>query len=228
MKLKHYKSLIKLIPWYINGTLSKEEYLRVNTLLNQDADLQKTMTAWNKLGRRISHQSIIQPSSNVESLLLERIASQSSNSRFHLHMYAVLLSTVALMIFWVVFRPGISLHWSIHNSHVDTFRVYRSTNGSSDYKLIYETNTKDDGAIFNYIDTLLIPWSSYSYVVKGIRGDAEFVISPMVTSQAIKVLPGQVALITASLVLGYAFAWLILYKDELKILVSLARNGRMG
>jgi hypothetical protein len=217
------KSMVQLIPWYFNGSLSEKERQKVDNELANDPILRETMADWKRLGWFVGHQTNLQPSEDLEDVLLRRVNAQSRNTYFYAHIYAIFMAAAILLVLWAVFRPGISLQWSAYGDRVDSFRIYRSINDSSNYELIYETSAGKTDTHYSYVDTFLIPWSSYSYVVGGIKSGEEFALSEKVSSRAISVLPGQLALIITSLILGYTFTWMIKIKASLLSKPSLAR-----
>jgi hypothetical protein len=124
------------------------------------------------------------------------------------HIYAILITLVALLVSWLVVKPGIVLEWKVNRGDLDTFRIYRSEDDAGNYELIHETSKEADSKNYQYIDTNLLPWHSYTYLVEGSGELDTIALSQTLSGQAIKVLPTWIIIIITSITIGYLGAWL--------------------
>lgn len=163
---------------------------------------------WKQVRDAVAHQPMYAPSPDIEKRLLETIRSQHQMAYPHMHLHALGAALIIFIVLWFVVRPGVVLQWSVRGEELSAFRIYRSTPGGADYKLLGEVPASADTQ-HTYVDMLLLPWKTYTYLVEGVRDNASPVVSQVVTSNALEALPAQLMLLAASVLMGYGSVLLI-------------------
>jgi hypothetical protein len=208
MNKKSYRRIHRLYPWYLNNTLDDNEKICVEKSLHNDVASVESMNDWRRIQNALHSRAMYTPEPILQQRILARIRSDSVSSVFKAHPLALVLAFVICVLLWTVVRPGIALQWNVENDSVQTFRVYRAVQGEADYQLLRELPASADLNKYAYVDMQMLPWQKYSYVVEGIREGGILALSQTVTGRAIDALPGQLALMSASLFVGYLIAYL--------------------
>ena len=203
------KRLISLIPFYLNGTLRGSELLEVEYFVNNDPEGKLALEEWHKVSTLVREQEDHCPPRDAESKLFSRIRSQSMEQLEIFHPYALVLSMVMLVLLWLTIRPGVELNWTIHNSNVTSFKVYRSSVEGSNYRLLDEIPVEKSDGDYSYIDIFYWPFEQYIYYIEGMRSQDSLGVSQVVADNSWLALPGQLVIICASLTIGYGVIMLI-------------------
>jgi hypothetical protein len=211
------KKLIELIPWYLNGTLTGTELDEVTDFCTNDPDGRAALVEWKKLHLLIHISEAKQPSVEIETRLFDRIRSRTSEQFGIFHPYALGLSLVILALLWMIIRPGVTLNWRITSTQATTFRIYRSEVDGTNYRLLDEIPVDASEVDYEYIDLFFWPLKDYIYYVEGMNQTISMGFSQIVASPALIALPGQIAMICASFIIGYGIILLIRYRKLLLI-----------
>jgi hypothetical protein len=203
------KGLRELLPWYLNGTLSEAERLAVEEYIHNDPDGQLALEEWSQVRNFVQDQVIDNPPENLDEIIISRISKQSDEQLKLLHPYAIGLAFVILILLWMILRPGVVLRWSITGENVSSFRVFRSELGSGHYQLLDEVPALPSNSKYAYVDIFILPFKDYQYYVEGVNQNESLGISQAVTGYAKAALPGQIALVCASFIIGYGIIFLI-------------------
>jgi hypothetical protein len=205
---KSLRSIRKLIPWYINGSLSPNEVKEVSFVIRQDDQVRNEYEAWKQIHAAVTSQEQRVPSAVVRQQIMSSLLRPNVNrgmlgesSRYLLA--GALLTLTILILLWLAVRPGVVLQWSIERDGMTSYRVYRASPGSNQFELIKEVTAQTEQYQYRFIDTLLIPGKNYIYRVEGIRSNGVATLSQVVNSSALDILPGQLALILTSIIIGY-------------------------
>jgi len=150
----------------------------------------------------MNQQDTITPPSFVRALVLDEISKTPLRSFRHQWAGAV-LGLIILAILWGIVQPGIVLQWTWENGDLQTFQVYRASEGSQDFSLIREIPTQETSSNYTYVDPLLVPGLNYSYQIIGIDSQGDSIFSQIVTDSSIGAMPGQIAIIVTSLVITF-------------------------
>jgi hypothetical protein len=205
---KSLRSIRKLIPWYINGSLSPDEAEEVAYVIKQDDRARIEYEAWKHIHAAVASQEQRVPSAVdrqqiMSSLhqpnLYKGILGQSSRNL----LAGALLTLSILILLWLVVRPGVVLQWSIEKDGMTSYRIYRASQGSSQYEMLKEIPTQANQWRYNFVDTLLVPGRNYIYRVEGIGADGVSAHSRTVNGRSLDILPSLLVLILASMIVGY-------------------------
>ncbi len=198
----------ELLPWYVTGKLSAVEKAQVDLWLEQTPHARAELAEWKALRDHIVGQKLFSPSKLVFSRIIARIHSQPKARLLNITPWlswslGAALTLLVLVILWISIRPGVALEWAVNNNSLASFRIYRSALGSDSFKLITQVPAQSDTLKYSYIDTHLIPGRSYVYRVEGMEGDDFIAVSQAITSSPLAALPGQLAILFTSLIIGY-------------------------
>jgi hypothetical protein len=180
----------------------------VENSFRDDIASRESIEDYRRMQIAVKGQIVHTPDLILKQRILARIKYESTSSVFKIHPYALVLAFVVCVLLWAAIRPGIALQWNVTNDSVQKFRIYRAVQGETEYRLISELPASGDLRQYSYVDMLMLPWQSYSYVVVGIREGGNLAPSEVVTGRAIEALPGQLALISASLFMGYLITYI--------------------
>ncbi len=117
---------------------------------------------------------------------------------------AVVLTLMVLFGLWKAVAPGIALEWSLQGDGVSAFRIYRAKASQQNFELISEIPAKAGVTNYSYVDVRLLPGGEYVYRVEGVGLAGDLAVSKSITSNSIGVLPGQLAILFASCLIGLA------------------------
>jgi hypothetical protein len=210
MSKQKQRTIRELLPWYVNGTLPTEERQLVEAALADDPILQTELAAWRRLRAHAAAQPRKQPPIEVQRRLLDN-AHHWHESPAWLRWWqgfssswsgVVAATLLVLLVLWVVVQPGVVLQWSVDNAEVSTFRVYRAPAGSTDFRLVKVVSARPGVEHYTYIDALLLPGQTCLYMVEGISAGGELARSQMIAGSGQQALPGQLALVLTSVILG--------------------------
>lgn len=163
---------------------------------------------WEKAAELLNKQPMYQPNPVIEQKILSRV--QIGLKTFHIkpHPYALIIALTLLIILWSIIRPGIVLQWTIADIQLNDIRIYRTVQGREEFQIIYEARVQNRSNVYTFTDLLILPWQTYTYVLNGYNQDGISIASQQVIGRAVEALPGQLALISASLFTGYLVIYL--------------------
>jgi len=113
------------------------------------------------------------------------------------------MSIAILVLLWGIVKPGIVLQWNWQNGDVTTFEVYRAPEGSDEFTLVSQIPTQEAYTEYTFVDPKLVPGETYTYRIEGVTSSGQSKFTQAVTDNASSALPGQLALLVASLGLAY-------------------------
>lgn len=214
MSLSRDHHLIELLPAYVNGTLSPQQKSQVEKALAFSVELRRELDHCRQVASLVAVQPALHPSPDAWQKTLAAVRHLPQPARrpaitWHWQPSAGLLSLAVLILLWLVVRPGVLLQWTVNTEGLTAYRLYRAPVGSSDYTLIGELPVQPGLSQYQYTDALLVPGQTYSYVVEGVRNGSRYFVSGAVTAAAGQALPAQIALIFASVMIGYALYLLV-------------------
>ena len=209
MVKKRIRTVRESLPGYLNNSLPEADRQKVDECLRQDDEARQLLQDWKQVRDVIVHQPVYLPSLAVEQRLLETIRSRHRVTYPYAHLYALGAALIILVLLWSIVRPGVVLQWSVQSEDVSTFRIYRAARGTGEYELLGELPANAGTQQYTYIDMLLLPWETYSYLVEGTRDGSALALSQTVTSSALEALPAQLMLLAASVLMGYGCVLLL-------------------
>jgi hypothetical protein len=119
------------------------------------------------------------------------------------------LTVATLALLWLAVRPGVALRWTVTGETPTAFRIYRAEAGSSNYYWIDEVQADPFRREFVYSDTFLFPGKAYSYKIEAVGRGGVIAVSRSVAASPLSALPGQLAVLLTSLLVGNALALLL-------------------
>jgi hypothetical protein len=111
------------------------------------------------------------------------------------------LGMIVFILLWGIVQPGIVLRWVWQPGDVESFQVYRAPQNSDQFTFVSEIPTQESLTEYTLVDSLLLPGQTYTYQIIGFDSDGKSIFSQMVRDNSLAALPGQIALIVASLVI---------------------------
>lgn len=200
------EELRELLPWYVNGTLSRDERAAVERWLRQSPQAAADLASWRRLSAAVSGQKLGRPSSSVRRRVMARTARTQGAARTrrlrHAWVWGAALALAILVVLWSAIQPGIVLQWSVNDGPLTAFRVYRAPAGSADFDLLQELPAQPDAQRYTYVDARLWPTQTYVYRVEGVRQSGQTALSQSITASALQAFPGQLAILLTSLIAG--------------------------
>lgn len=200
----------ELLPFYLNGSLSRDENQQIEAWLRQDLAARQELASWREIQLAVSGQDGLMPTNRAYQALMDRIQSSPEqvtvSSRLRLQpgkvLGALLITLIVLYGLWKAVAPGIALEWSLQGEGVSAFKVYRATAGQAQFDLISEIPARVGTDRYSYVDVHLLPGKDYIYRVEGIGLAGDLAASKSIVSNSMGVLPGQLAVLLASLLVG--------------------------
>jgi hypothetical protein len=213
------KNIRELIPWYLNGTLNGDERKAVENYIHTDPRGKQLFEEWTRVRDYMIDQGMLSTSLILESELVSKIKRQGATQISMVHPYALGLALAILIILWTILRPGVVLNWKVSGGEVTSFRIYRSIEGSNEFRLLDDIPVHNGEANFRYVDIVSLPFIDYTYYIEGFFQATSVGISQVVTGNPVVALPGQLALVCASLFMGYGIV--ILIRNQKKNLIEI-------
>jgi hypothetical protein len=211
MNNKKKNPIYELIPWYVNNTLSEADRKIVEECLHNDEKARDIANVWHQIFDNIHRQPRLTPPPNFISTVTSRLSERPKLIFHHTRLFALLLSALILIALWIGVQPGIVLQWRVQDQSLNSFRILRAETGKQNYKLISEITAQAGISQYTYVDLLMVPWQSYTYMIEGIQSEGTGVLSQVVTGNPINALPGQIAIVIISLCIGFGGIYLINY-----------------
>lgn len=200
-----------LLPMYVNGKLPPDQRMQVEAWLEHDPQVRLELEMWQLLRTAIHERPTQNPSQQVWVRLQQQV--ELDGHRLPRLVISVLagfsLAFATLMILWITIRPGVLLQWSVSGSAPAAYRIYRAPAGSQDFVLLGEVAGRESMSHYSYLDVLFIPGRPHAYQVEGITTTGDPIVSQRVESQSLAALPGQMAILLASILLGVLGAQLV-------------------
>lgn len=205
-------SIRKLLPFYLNGTLSKKEKGRVEKAMDKDAYARGDLSTWTSIKSSVIEQPRYNPSPLVWDKLLTAVQMSREKKLPLLPLWRSFLVGTIMAIFmmaalWFVIRPGVMLDWSVQHEGMVGYKLYRADLGSTQFKLIKVVTARIGQQRYSYTDILLLPGKDYVYRVEAIPATGNPVYSQEVSGKYLEILPGQAALLITSIIFGYGMAF---------------------
>lgn len=206
-----------LLAQVASNSLPPEERQRVEAWLLEHPQQQAQVEFWGQLRVSLQSRPQLTPGQNVWQGLHQQVALHQRQGKRSLISAAagLALATLSLVLLWLTIRPGVMLYWSVSGGDNLTYQVYRAPTGSQEFILLGEVPGSPGVNQYSYLDALFLPGRSYIYRVEGVSPSGTPVVSQRVVSQSTAALPGQMAILLASLLVGY-------------LATSLARNWGTG
>jgi hypothetical protein len=197
-----------LLPQYASGSLSPAERQQVETWLEKHPGLSSEVVFWQELQAGLQSQPQTAPRQEVWQGLSHQVALQQRQAKRNAIsiLAGLALAGFSLVILWLTIRPGVLLQWTVSGTDQLTYQVYRAPAGSQDFVLLGEVHGTSGVTQYSFLDALFLPGQSYVYRVEGVSPSGLAVVSQGVVSQSIAALPGQLAILLASLLVGYLAA----------------------
>jgi hypothetical protein len=215
------KALHSLLPEYANNTLSPVKRQLVAWWLKRDAAARAELHALQHLREAMQAQPIAFPSPEVFRSLQTRIhtlaknppaAARSERGFWRAWAGGMGLIFLSLILLWNALPPGIVLQWSAEGGQPVAFRIYRATASDQpgDFELVREMSARKDSATpdshtYTFRDFLLLPGQEYVYRVEVIDQNG-LSTSQTIISDAMEALPGQLATLLATVIIGYGLS----------------------
>ncbi len=207
MKPKQSPEFLSRAPAYLNGSLSLEERQAFEQQLQQNPPDQPGLEDWRLVQQAVQSQPLYASPVEVERRIMaaihrNKLQARNSFPASLLASFGLVICILALL--WGAVRPGVVLAWSGEDSRLASYRVYRAPLGSQDFSLVSEVPAQPGVAEYTFVDPLLLPGQAYSYRVEGIGSTGQAAVSAPVEGRGSDALPGQAALLAASLVISAA------------------------
>jgi anti-sigma factor RsiW len=194
-----------LLPWYLNDTLSAAERRAVESWLEQGAEAEAGLAAWQQVQQAVAGQPEQVPSPAVWQRVSARVRARPAPKRASVLprlAWGVAATLAVLIALWTVLQPGIVLAWTVQGGPLTAFRVYRAPVGTADFGLVGEVPVVPGVQQYRYVDAR--PWTAQAYVyrVEAIGTEGRPLTGHTTSASALEALPGQVAVLLASLIAG--------------------------
>jgi hypothetical protein len=122
---------------------------------------------------------------------------------------AILFTLAIAILLWVAVQPGVRLEWSVNGEGLAGYRVYRAAQGSDTYELIGVVPYQQNLTQYSFVDAMLLPGQVFIYKVEGVGISGDLALSRSIASSPFVALPGQLAILFSSLVVGVTLTLLI-------------------
>jgi hypothetical protein len=206
-----------LLPWYANDTLTPDERRAVEDWLHARPDADRPIAAWRCLRAAAIDQPFASPSPDVRRQLLARAAAARRPRPIHLSWAwasGALTAIIVLVVWWIAVQPGIRLHWSISDDGATAYRIYRALDGSQQFNLLSEVPARPGTRSYSFVDTSPVPGQTYTYLVEVVNSGGAL-DQRTIAGNGLDILPAQLALVVASIAIGYATMNLIVGPSSL-------------
>jgi hypothetical protein len=205
------------LPLFLNGRLDAERRHILEEWLQSDDQAMQELESWREIHAAVTGCAHGEPSQRVWVELVERIdrdlQKASLPRRVGISFVSLLtgfaLAIVSLLLLWIAIRPGVLLHWTISEPAPVSYRIYRAPANSDEFVLVKEVHGKPGVRDYSYLDSLFVPGSAYIYRIEGVNPANVPLFSQAVHSSTSGALPGQVAILIASILVGLLAAGLV-------------------
>jgi hypothetical protein len=200
-----------LLPGYINDRLTPELRRQVDAWLDSNPQARQQLRSWRQIHTALQGRPVRTPPSRIWLTLERRIFyADTRRGRSAASLLAgIALTVITLVLLWLTIRPGVLLEWTVSGDSLVAYRVYRAQADSHKFVLLGEIDSKPGEIRYTYLDVLSLPGQRYVYQVEGVTASGVSIVSQRVASQPLTALPGQLAILISSLVLGVLAAILV-------------------
>ncbi len=200
------RSVIELLPWYLNHSLPQAEQPAVE---EEARHVPQLLNAWQVVRSAALSQPARVPASATRQRILAqaRAAARAERApRWLPVLSGALLAVLALLVLWNVVQPGIGLQWSVAGAVPNAFRVYRAPAGSDRFEIMREIPAQSGIMDYTYVDTTLWPGQAYQYRVEAVTAETA---SATIAANGADLLPTQLAIVLSSMLIGLAGAFVL-------------------
>jgi hypothetical protein len=192
-----------LLPWYINETLSENEKIAVQNLIEHNPNSLEDYQITQQISKILQAQDSLSPSKRVKNHLLNVIHNQPIRSKKNIHpwLWGVPMTIVIFLILWLVAQPGTLLQWSINGNSPEAFLIYRAPEGSQQFVLIDELSAEPSQPDYQYADILVLPGQTYQYMIEVRDQYGNTTRSQATSNDSQMALAAQIALLSTSFIL---------------------------
>jgi len=113
------------------------------------------------------------------------------------------MAVLAFVLLWAVVKPGVVLGWTVNGNPPAAYRIYRSPTSGDGRVLVRELEASPVENSYQYVDLFILPAAHYTYAIEGVAPDGRTVARQAVAVDSSTVLPGQLAILVASLLVGW-------------------------
>ncbi|MDX9955555.1 MAG: hypothetical protein RBT75_15755 [Anaerolineae bacterium] len=208
------KKLESYLPWYVNRTLTAAANQKVTQGLQENPELGHSLQEWETVQSLVKKQPLQQPSPAVQERLMARVRACNLPQRniiplWFSRAWGITLAITALLFLWVMLQPGVQLQWSVNQAQIAAFNIYRAPAGSVDFALLYAATDPPRAREYRFVDTALWNGRAHSYRIVALGAEGQALFSNEVMTGAHTALPGQLAVILTSIIIGYGAVMLI-------------------
>lgn len=208
-----------LLPGYINGQLPPEQRQQVDAWLDSSPQAGEQLRSWQQIHTALQGRPVRTPPSGIWLALERRVfhndVRRGSSAASLLAGFA--LAAITLVLLWLTIRPGVLLEWTVSGDSLAAYRVYRAQADSQEFILLGEIDSQPGESRYTYLDVLSLPGQRYVYQVEGVTASGVSIVSQRVASQPLTALPGQLAILISSLVLGILAAIMVRNWDTARL-----------
>lgn len=208
------RTCASLLPWYLNETLSAAERRAMSRWLGQSpgdpggmpVPARDELTALRQVQRAVGSQPKQIPSPAVWRRVLTKVGSEPPPQTAPVGARLILGTCIVLLcltLLWTILQPGVLLEWSASGGPLTAFRIYRAPLGSDDYSLVGEIAANPERNRYQYLDARLWPGQVFIYRIDAVGAGGQPAARQALPGSALVALPGQMALLTISLIVGY-------------------------
>jgi hypothetical protein len=211
-----------LLPLYVNNTLDPEKRAAVEVWLADNPAAQADLALY----RQLRQAGLTRPVPAAPPHLARQIAAAQTGQRLRSgrwalprlqltdwsirwaqHGLGVAFSLLALIFLWILVQPGLAVEWTVDGGQSHAFRIYRAPVSGGAATLVAEIAAQPNATAYRYVDSLLLPGQEYRYWVEAVNGGQTQSAAMVANSRDL--LPYQLALLLASLIIGYSLTvWL--------------------
>ena len=226
MMFKFIDEILKSqLPLYVTGRLPRYQRRIVEAWLHRSPRARARLEALRLLKsdldaeNRLAAEPAIWPRLDVRASARTGSISPAKASTWG---YGMVLGLLLFLFAWFAIPPAVEIQWSVSGTSPKEFRVYRAEGPvTGTFELVEAIPANDPVTTYSFRDYLLVPGREYIYRIEAIGPNNEALANDWVTGDSFLVLPGQIALITASLISLYGI-WV--YVDRTGVLRNL-QNG---
>jgi len=209
------------LPLYLNNQLTPAERAAVEAWLARDPAAQAELAFYRQLKREMQQRPwLAAPPHLAREIVAQATAvpfwqsvRRPSLANWFYRGAGAALILLCLLLLWSLVQPGLALEWTVSGHPPEAFRVYRAPLGGGSPTLLGEIPVQPGAAAYRYVDNWLLPGAEYRYWVEAVNGG--LVQSERVVGRSWELLPYQLALLLASLVMGYSLVlWLPVVADR--------------
>ena len=205
----------KLLPWYINNTLSEEEKTSVEEWLERDIRAAAKHHKVQQIATVVESSKKLSPSTRIDTRSL--IRSHESNGRnwkAKPFVWGTPIAVIVFLLLWLFLQPGPHLQWSIQGVGVAAFRIYRAPLGSEQFELIEELPAEPTQQTYQYADSFVAPWKSYQYLIEVRDSNGTTILRRAATNDSLMTITPHIAILLTSLFLTFG---MISLTQEIKL-----------